>query len=106
VPAGILALEEMAEEALLQRLAIRAVEMREVRVAVHLQPFLLRAGREIALEIAARVQAHAAPVAGRQKRRLDLREIGNARGVIVVEQATALRLAGRIDAVLLQFLFG
>src|SRR5450756_3036828 len=42
-PAGVLALEEMAEETLLQGLAVITVEMREVGIAVHLQPFLLGA---------------------------------------------------------------
>ena len=74
LPAGVLALEEVSEEAPLQRLAVAAVEMREVGVAVHLQPFLPRAGAQPAFEIAARVQAHAAPVGGRQQRRLDLLE--------------------------------
>src|SRR5262249_20109400 len=55
LPAGVFALEEMAEEALLQLLAVAAVEMREVGVAVHLQPFLLGAGAQPAFKIAARV---------------------------------------------------
>jgi hypothetical protein len=39
-PAGILAFEEIAEEFFLQRLAILAVEVREVCVAVHFEPLL------------------------------------------------------------------
>ncbi len=41
VPPGVFALEKVTEEFLLQRLAVAAVEMREVRVAVNFQPFLL-----------------------------------------------------------------
>ena len=99
VPAGIFALEKMAEEALLQRLAVIAVEMREVRVAVHLEPFLLGAGAQIAFEIAAGVQPHAAPIGGRKQRRVDLREIGGARCVIIVDEFAPLRFARRVGAV-------
>src|SRR5262245_15453606 len=59
VPTGVLALEEMAEESLLQRLAVAAVEVREMCVAVDLQPFLLGARAQEAFEIATRVQTHA-----------------------------------------------
>jgi hypothetical protein len=44
VPAGVLALEEMSEEALLQADTVIGVEMREMGVAVHLQPLLLAVG--------------------------------------------------------------
>src|ERR1035437_7273712 len=71
----------MAEETLLQGLTVIAVEMREVGIAVHLQPFLLGAGGEPAFEISARVQAHAAPIGGRQQGCLDLGEIGGSPGV-------------------------
>ena len=70
--------QEVAEEFLLQGLAVAAVEMREVRVAVHFKPFLLGAGAQPAFEIAARVQAHAAPVAGGEQRRLDVLELRDA----------------------------
>ena len=43
-PAGVLALEEMAEETLLQVEAVVGVEMRPMGVAMHLEPFLLRGG--------------------------------------------------------------
>src|SRR6185503_9265249 len=66
IPAGVLALEEMAEEAFLQLLAVTAVEVREMCVAMRFQPFLRRAGAHKALEITARVQPHAAPVGGGQ----------------------------------------
>ncbi len=83
----VLALEEMGEETLLQSFAVFAVKMREVGVAVHFQPFLLGAGGEPALEIAARVQADAAPIGGGQQGRLDVFVHGGARGVVVVAAA-------------------
>ena len=104
--AGVLILEKVAEETLLQRLAVIAVKMREVGIAVHLQPFLLRAGAQPTFEISARMQAHAAPIGGRQQGRLDLGEIGGARGVVIVVQPAALRFARRIGAMLGEFLFG
>src|SRR3974390_2394379 len=63
VPAGVLTLEEMAEEAPLQLGAVIAVEMCEVRIAVPLQPFLLRGARKPAFDVPAQMQADAAPVA-------------------------------------------
>ena len=72
VPAGVLTLEKMPEESLLQRFAVAAIEMREVGVTVHLQPFLPGAGAHIAFKISAWVQAHAAPIARRQQGSLDL----------------------------------
>src|ERR671915_432681 len=62
VPAGVLAFEEMAEEALLELLAIVAVEVGEVGVSVHFEPLLFRARAQVTLEVAARVQALPAPV--------------------------------------------
>ena len=52
VPASVFVFKEMAEEPLLQPFAVAAVEMGEVRVAMHLEPFLFGAGGEPALEIA------------------------------------------------------
>ncbi len=63
-PAGILALEEMTEEPLLQVDPVVRVEMRPVLDAVHFEPFLLGGGAHEALEIAARMQALAAPIGG------------------------------------------
>src|SRR5262249_2364162 len=62
LPAAVLAFEKMADESLLQRLPVAAVEMSEVSVAVHLEPFLLRVGAQPAFEIAAWMQTHAAPI--------------------------------------------
>ena len=75
VPAGVLALEEVAEEAFLQADAVVRVEVRPVRVAVRLEPFLLGGDAEEALEVAARVQALPAPVRGAEHRDVDLAEI-------------------------------
>ena len=64
LPAGIVTFEEVTEKALLQGFAVFAVEMGEVGVAMHFEPFLQRARSEVAFEIAARVQSHAAPIGG------------------------------------------
>ena len=106
LPAVVDALEETVEELPLQVLAVLRIEQREVRVAVHLQPFLLRAGAQEALEIAARMQPHAAPVGGREQRRLDVLEFRQPRLVVVVDQAVAQRVAVAIGAVLLQLVVG
>src|SRR6186713_876773 len=103
VPAGALALEEVPEELFLQRLAIVAVEMREVRVAVHFEPFLFRAGAQPTFEIAARVQAHAAPVPGGEQGGLDILEFRDAPAVVVVKVATAFRFAWRVGNVFGEF---
>src|SRR4029078_12024208 len=84
LPAGALALEEVAEEPHLQRLAVAAVALREVRIAVPLQPFLPGAGAPPAFEIAAGMQTHAAPVPCRQQRRRDLGALSRKRGVSTV----------------------
>src|SRR3974390_3779121 len=64
-PAGVLAFEEMPEEALLQIDTVVRVEMRPVLDAMHLEPFLLGRRAHETLEITARVQALAAPIGGR-----------------------------------------
>src|SRR5262249_41872451 len=103
VPAGIPALQKMAEEALLQSHAVVAIEMREVRVAVHFQPLLLRAGGEEAFVVAARMEALPAPVRGTEQRRLDAREVDHPLAVVVIDQAAPQRLARRIGRVLRQY---
>src|SRR6185295_17025715 len=103
VPARVLALEEVSEKPFLQRLAIGAVEMREVRVAVHFEPFLFRAGAQPTFEIAARVQAHAAPVPGGEQGGLDILEFRDAPAVVVVKVATAFRFAWRVGNVFGEF---
>ncbi len=84
VPAVLLAVQEMVEEPQLQLAAVVGVEMRPVLDAVHFQPLVLGGGPHEALEIAARMQRLAAPVGGREKRRLDLRPDRRARPVVVV----------------------
>jgi hypothetical protein len=78
VPAGILALEEVAEELLLQSESIVRIEMCPVLDAVHLEPFLGRGRTYEAFEIAARMQALPTPVCSREYRHLDLVPVGHA----------------------------
>src|SRR3974377_565140 len=49
------------------------------------------------------MQADAAPVAGREQRHVDLREVRGTRGVIFVAQLPALRLANGVGAVACEF---
>ena len=94
VPAVLLALEEVAEELLLQVDAVVGVIVRPMLDAVHFEPFLFRRRAEEALEIAARVQRLAAPVRGRKQRHLDLRPVRQHRLVeIVVERMREIGLA-------------
>ena len=102
-PTGIFALEEMSEEPFLQRLAITAVEMREVGIAVDLEPFLLRARAQVALEVSARMKTHAAPVAGREQGGLDVLKLRGACHVVIVVQPASLGLARRVGAILREF---
>src|SRR5207249_1721157 len=102
IPAGVRTLQKAAEEALLQSHAVVAVEVREVRVAVHLEPLLLRAGGEEAFVVAARMQALPAPVGRGEQRRLDACEVNHAAAVVIIDQSPAQRLARRIGGVLRQ----
>src|SRR6266849_55299 len=102
LPPVIESLQETVVEFLLQLLSVLGVEQGEVRIAVHLEPFLLRAGAQEAFEIAARMQPHAAPVGGGEQRRLDVLERRQARAVVLVDQAMAQRVAVGVGAVLLQ----
>src|SRR5262245_17739597 len=63
-PAAVLALEEVAEELLLQLQSVVRIEVRPVLDAVALEPFLVRSGAHEALEVAARMQALPTPVGG------------------------------------------
>src|SRR5262249_21984382 len=94
-----LTLEEMAEEALLQLFAIAAVEVGEVGVAMHFQPFLRGAGAQVAFEIPAGVQALAAPIGGGQQRNLDIFPARNARAIIRVDRSARQRFVRDIGAV-------
>jgi hypothetical protein len=71
VPAVVLALEEVVEEAFLQRHAIVGVVLDPMGAAVQLKPFLLGASAEKTLHVAAQVQAVPAPVARGQQRNGD-----------------------------------
>src|SRR5262249_38141083 len=97
-PARILALEKMGEEFLLQPDAIVGVEVGPVLDAVHLEPLLLGGGAHETLEIAARVQALAAPVGGGKERGLDLAPVRHARapklvGVELARDAVLVEIA-------------
>src|SRR3954462_3335993 len=85
VPAVALPLQEIAEEALLQFDAVVRIERRPVRPAVDFQPLVVGGGAHETFEVAARVQALAAPIGGREERYLHLREIGGALDVVVVD---------------------
>src|ERR1700719_4488055 len=65
VPAGVLALEKMAEEFLLQLESVVGIEMRPVLAPVALQPFLIRGSPHKPFKIAAGAQTLAAPVCRR-----------------------------------------
>src|ERR1035437_5742272 len=94
VPAVLLALEEVAEELLLQSNAIVGVIMRPMLDAVYFEPFLFRRRPDEALEIAARMQRLSAPIGGREQRHLDLRPIRHHRLVeFVIERMREIGLA-------------
>src|SRR4051812_28057896 len=78
-PAGVLALEEVAEEALLQALAVARIEALPVSAAVGLEPFLRRGAVHEAFEVPARMQPHAAPVRRGEGWHLHLGPVGRAR---------------------------
>src|SRR5215472_3929654 len=71
-PTVLLAVQEVIEEPQLQITAVIRVKMRPMLDAVRFQPFLLGGSTHEAFEIAARVQALAAPIGCRQERRLNL----------------------------------
>ena len=62
VPAVLLAVQEMVEEAQLQFAAVIGVEMRPVLDAVDFEPFVLRRRAHETFEIAARMQRLTAPI--------------------------------------------
>jgi hypothetical protein len=66
---------------------------------MYLQPFLLGAGAQVTLKVAARMQSHAAPIGGRQERCFDLRKICTACSIIIVVEFALLGFAGRVSAV-------
>ena len=97
-------MQEVVEKPLLQFAAVVGVKMRPVLDAVRLQPFLLRRCAHEALEIAARMQALAAPIGRGQKRHRDLRPIGRAPMVVAVVERMGADVGAKIDAVCREFL--
>ncbi len=95
LPAVVDALQEVVEEALLQSQPIAAGEKRPVGIAVRLQPLLLRGRLDEAVEVAARMNALAAPVGAGQQRDRNLREIGATRAVPLVAQRMLLDFLDR-----------
>src|SRR5262245_22910144 len=94
----------MTEETFLQCLAVAAVEMREVRVAMHLKPLLFGPGSQPAFKIAAWMQTHAAPISGREQRGFNLLEFSGSRCVVIVKQLAAFRFTRRVRAIFGQFI--
>jgi hypothetical protein len=104
-PAGVLAVQEIVEEAQLLRAAVVGVEMRPVLDAVRLQPFLLGGRTHEAFEIAARMQALAAPIGGGEQRRHHLVPDRRAVAVIFIVERMGPDLPAEIGAVLGQLFF-
>ena len=105
VPAVGRALEKMIEKALLQFHTVVGVERCPMRAAVRLQPLLRGRGAQVALEIAARMQALPAPVGSRQERHRHLREIGSALAIVVGQQRALEQLGPHVLAVGDEFFF-
>ena len=106
IPPVVDALQEVVEEALLEREAVGAGEERPVRVSVDLEPLLRGRGLREAVEVAARMDALAAPVGARQQGRRHQRQIGRALAVPLVVERMLLELLEDVDAVLGQLLVG
>src|SRR4029453_17648323 len=99
-PAGVLALEEVAEEPLLQAHAVVGVEVGPVLDAVHLEPLVVGGRSHEALEVAARVQPPPAPVARGEEGHAPPRPVGHARApVLVAGQPVALAVVPEVVAV-------
>src|SRR6266542_1944194 len=98
-PAALDALEKMIEELALQLAAVIGIKMRPMLDAVRLQPFLYRLRPRAAFEIAARVQALAAPVGGREQRHVDVLPYRRARLVVFVIERMRADLLAEIAAV-------
>ena len=92
LPAVVEALQEVIEEALLQRRGRSRREQRPVRVAVDLEPLLLGRALGEAVEVAARMDALPAPVGAGEQGHRDLGEIGRARAVPGVVERMLLQL--------------
>src|SRR5262249_40946752 len=99
VPPVLLALEEMIEEALLQRHAIWHVKPFFMATRVSLQPLLLRRRMGKRLEVPARVQAEASPVGGAEERHVDLRPVRRLVAVPFVVHLSRARIGEVVDAI-------
>src|SRR5262249_28978957 len=107
LPPRVLALEEVAEELLLETHAIVGVEVRPVLDAMHLEPFLLRRRAYEAFEVAARMEPLPAPVGRREERHLHLRPVGHARApVLVAGQRVPPAILVEVAAVAAELLLG
>ena len=104
VPAIVLALEEMREEALLQIDAVIGIEFGPVLDAVNLQPFPLRGGAHETFDIAAQMQPLPAPVARGQHGHRDPVPHRRAVPVIVVVERVSEDIAAQIAPVFRQLI--
>ena len=95
----VFALEEVVEEAQLELAAVVGVEVRPVLDSVRLEPLLLRRGAGEALEVAARMQALAAPVGGGEERDDDLVPVRRAVAVVLVVERVREDLVAEVAAV-------
>jgi hypothetical protein len=105
VEAVVLAVQEMVEEAQLQLAPIVGIEVGPVLDAVHFEPFVLRARAHEAFEIAARMQGLAAPIGGREQRRLDFGPDRRARAVVVVVERMGADIVAERAALPLELFF-
>src|SRR5580704_493081 len=98
VPAGVLVVQEIAEEPLLQGHAVVGVKLGEVLVAVDLQPLAGRSGARVALEVAPGVQMMG-PVGRREHRDGDLLQFGRTLPVELVVERVGQQFGRRVAAV-------
>jgi hypothetical protein len=106
LPAIVDVLEEVVEETLLEVSSVVGVEMGPVLQAVDLQPFLLAGGADEALDIAAKMEAVAAPVARREHRHRDFLPDGGAFPVKRIVERVGQRVSHHVRPVLGQLRLG
>ena len=108
VPAVVDALQEVVEEALLQRDAVAAGEKRPVRVAVRLEPLrrVVEASRVKPLKLPRGWMPCPPQLAHVRSGTVTWREVGGARAVPLVVERMLLQLLERVDAVLRQLFVG
>src|SRR5262245_61410058 len=100
IPAVLLALQEVVEEALLQQAAVVRIKVRPVLDAVNLEPFFLCRGADETLQVAARVQTLSAPVGRRKKRGSDLLPDGGAVAMILIVERMGVNIVTEVAAIL------